>query len=45
MDSPTAHQPDLDRIARNLAALDLAHVTPEESIDYELELSALALID
>jgi hypothetical protein len=34
--------PDLDAIARNLIALDLAHVTPEESAVYEHELSAIA---
>ena len=33
--------PDLDRIARNLTYLDLAHVTPEESTAYEHELSAI----
>ena len=33
---------DLDAIARNLIALDLAHLTPEESAAYEHELSAIA---
>jgi hypothetical protein len=35
--------PDLDAIARNLIALDLAHVSPEESTAYEHELSAIPL--
>lgn len=34
-------RPDLDAITRNLIALDLAHVTPEESATYEQELSAI----
>ena len=37
--------PDLDAIARNLIALDLAHLTPEESADYEHELSAIASLN
>jgi hypothetical protein len=37
--------PDLDAIARNLIALDLAHVSPEESADYEQELSAIASLN
>ena len=37
--------PDLDAIARNLTALDLAHLTPEEAADYELELSAIASLN
>ncbi|MGD1863162.1 MAG: hypothetical protein ACFB0D_01275 [Phormidesmis sp.] len=37
--------PDLDRIARNLTYLDLAHVTPEESTAYEHELSAIASVN
>ncbi|MGC1306540.1 MAG: hypothetical protein WA885_04870 [Phormidesmis sp.] len=37
--------PDLDAIARNLAALDLAHLTPEEAADYEQELSAIASLN
>ncbi|PZO10716.1 MAG: hypothetical protein DCF25_20345 [Leptolyngbya foveolarum] len=37
--------PDLDAIARNLIALDLAHLTPEESTAYEQELSAIASIN
>ena len=37
--------PDLDAIARNLIALDLAHITPEESADYALELSAIASLN
>lgn len=35
-------RPDLDAIARNLTALDLAHLSPEECADYEHELSAIA---
>ena len=34
--------PDLDAIARNLIALDLAHLSPEEAATYEHELSAIA---
>ena len=37
--------PDLDAIARNLIALDLAHLTPEESTAYEHELSAIASLN
>ena len=37
--------PDLDAITRNLTALDLAHLTPEEAADYEQELSAIASIN
>jgi hypothetical protein len=37
--------PDLDAIARNLIALDLAHITPEESAAYEHELSAIASLN
>jgi hypothetical protein len=37
--------PDLDEIARNLIALDLAHITPEESAAYEHELSAIAALN
>ncbi|MEM9092736.1 MAG: hypothetical protein AAGC93_28915 [Cyanobacteria bacterium P01_F01_bin.53] len=37
--------PDLDAIARNLAYLDLAHLTPEESTAYEHELSAIASLN
>lgn len=37
--------PDLFAIARNLIALDLAHLTPEESIAYEHELSAIASLN
>ena len=36
---------DLDAIARNLAYLDLAHLTPEESTAYEHELSAIASLN
>ncbi len=38
-------RPDLDSIARNLIALDLAHVTPKESAAYEHELSAIASLN
>jgi hypothetical protein len=34
--------PDLGVVARNLIALNLAHINPEESAAYEHELSALA---
>ena len=37
--------PDLDAIARNLTALDLAHLTPEEVADCELELSVVASLN
>ena len=37
--------PDLDAITRNLIALDLAHLTSEEAVDYELELSAIASLN
>jgi hypothetical protein len=37
--------PDLDAIARNLTALDLAFLTPKESADYEHELSAIASLN
>mgnify|MGYP001792349446 CR=1 FL=1 len=42
---PFKSPPDLDAIARNLIALDLAHLTPEEAADYELELSAIASLN
>ena len=38
-------RPDLDAIARNLIALDLAYLTPEESTAYENELSAIASLN
>jgi hypothetical protein len=37
--------PDLDGIARNLIALDLAHLSPEESAAYEHELSAITSLN
>lgn len=37
--------PDLDTIARNLIALDLAHISPEESAAYEHELSAITSLN
>ena len=40
-----ANNPDLDAISRNLTALDLAHLTPEEAIEYEQELSAIASLN
>ena len=42
-----SHSPDagLDAIARNLIALDLAHLTPEESAAYEHELSVIAALN
>jgi hypothetical protein len=45
MDIHTLSQPDLDAIARNLTALDLAHVSPEESAAYEYELNVLASLN
>jgi len=36
---------DLDEIARNLIALDLAHLNPEEASPYEHELSAIAALN
>jgi hypothetical protein len=45
MNSPTSISPDLDAIARNLIALDLAHISPEESAAYEHELSAIAALN
>ena len=45
MQSSFHFQQDLDAIARNLIALDLAHITPEESTDYALELSAIASLN
>ena len=36
---------DLDAIARNLTALDLAHLTPEEAADYEQELCVIASLN
>ena len=45
MDVHTSSQHDLDAIARNLIALDLAHISPEESAAYEHELSAIASLN
>ena len=45
MDAYTSLQPDLDAIARNLTALELAHLTPEEAADYEHELSVIASLN
>lgn len=47
MDSHVPHSltPDLDAIARNLSALDLAHLDPEEAAAYEHELSAIAALN
>ena len=45
MQSTFHSPPDLDAIARNLIALDLAHLTPEESAAYEHELSAIAALN
>ena len=45
MDLFSSNQSDLDAIARNLIALDLAHLTPEESTAYEHELSAIASLN
>ena len=45
MDVHTFSQPDLDAIARNLIALDLAHLNPEDAAQYEHELSVLAALN
>ncbi|MEO0644681.1 MAG: hypothetical protein AAFZ17_00785 [Cyanobacteria bacterium J06650_10] len=45
MQSNINELPDLDAIARNLIALDLAHLSPEESAQYEHELSVLAALN
>ena len=37
--------PDLDTIARNLIALDLAHIEPKEATPYEHELSIIAALN
>lgn len=36
---------DLDAITRNLIALDLAHLNPEDATQYEHELSVLAALN
>ena len=43
MNNPLA--PDLDAIARNLIALDLAYLDPEEAAAYERELSVIAALN
>ena len=45
MQSNFNEPPDIDAIARNLIALDLAHLSPEESAQYEHELSVLAAMN
>ena len=45
MDLPCSNSPDLDAITRNLSALDLAHLDPEEAAAYEHELSAIAALN
>ena len=45
MNIHSSSPPDLDAIARNLSYLDLAHLTPEESIAYEHELSVIASLN
>lgn len=45
MQSNFNEPPDIDAITRNLVALDLAHLSPEESIQYEHELSVLAALN
>ena len=45
MNVHSSNPSDLDAIARNLIALDLAHLTPEESTAYEHELSAIAALN
>ena len=45
MNSSIDYQPDLDAITRNLIALDLAYLSPEEAATYERELSAIAALN
>lgn len=45
MDLSSSNPPDLDAIARNLSALDLAHLDPKEAAAYEHELSAIAALN
>ena len=45
MDLFPSNQPDIDAIARNLSALDLAHLDPQEAAAYEHELSAIAALN
>ncbi|MEO0704395.1 MAG: hypothetical protein AAF050_01890 [Cyanobacteria bacterium J06649_5] len=45
MDLSSSNQPDLDAIARNLIALDIAHINPEEATAYEHELSVIAALN
>jgi hypothetical protein len=45
MQTTSSETPNLDAIARNLSALDLAFLTPEESAAYEHELSAIASLN
>ena len=45
MNSSPINQTDLDAIARNLTALDLAHLDPEECAEYEHELSVIASLN
>jgi hypothetical protein len=42
MQTTSSETPDLNEIARNLIALDLAFLTPEECASCEHELSAIA---
>ena len=43
--APISSNPDLDAIARNLIALDLAHLSPKEAAPYEHELSVIAALN
>ena len=45
MNLSSSTQPDLDAIARNLIALDLAYLSPEEATPYEYELLAIASLN
>ena len=45
MQSNFNEPPAIDAIARNLIALDLAHLSPEESAQYKYELSVLAALN
>ena len=45
MNLSSNYQPDLDAIARNLIAIDLAYLSPEEATPYEYELSVIAALN
>ncbi|MEO1396457.1 MAG: hypothetical protein AAFV90_26510 [Cyanobacteria bacterium J06634_5] len=45
MNFHNSDQPDLDAITRNLIALDIARISPEEATAYEHELSVIAALN